>query len=146
MRTFSVFLFVLVLFLTGCYSFKGFSIDPTLETFRVDNFEVDPLASIAPPTAGIDFAQQLQDKIRGETRLKFKSEEPDIVFSGRIREFQVRAVAPLPGELSGANQLVISIVVDYTDNKNDQNNWQSSWTQFAEFDSNTDLLQCKASY
>ena len=124
----------------GCYSFKGFSIDPTIETFKVETFEVDPRASIAPPTAGLDFAQLLQDKIRNETRLKFKSEEPDILFEGRITEYDVRAVAPMPGELSASNQLVISINVSYTDPKNDKNDWTQTWTQYAEFSADQDLL------
>jgi Lipopolysaccharide-assembly len=129
-----------LLLFSGCYSFKGFSIAPELETFRVESFEIDPRASIAPPTAGIDFAQQLQDKIRNETRLRFKTEEPDIIFTGRIREFEVRAVAPRPGEVSAANQLLITVQVEYTDSKNEANNWQSQWTQYAEFDANADLL------
>jgi hypothetical protein len=128
------------LLLSACYSFKGFSIDPNLETFKVENFELSPLASIAPPTAGLDFAQQFQDKIRNETRLKYKSEEPDIMFSGTIRQFEVRAVAPRPGELSAANQLVIGIEVEYTNSKNEEQNWRQTWTQFAEFGADQDLL------
>jgi hypothetical protein len=137
----NIFLFLAIsVVISSCYSFKGFSIDPAVETFRVETFEIDPRASIAPPTAGIDFAQQLQDKIRAETRLRFKSEEPDIVYTGRIKEFEVRAVAPRPGEVSAANQLVITVQVDYVETKNEEKNWQSQWTQYAEFDANTDLL------
>jgi Lipopolysaccharide-assembly len=138
------FLLSFALFLSSCYTFKGFSIDPTLETFRVETFEVALTASIAPPSSGIDFAQQLQDKIRGETRLRYKSEESDITFSGRITEFEVRAVAPRPGETSAANQLSVSIEVVYSDSKNDQNNWKQTWTQFAEFDANQDLLSVQS--
>lgn len=132
--------FGLVLCLSGCYSFKGFSIDPTLETFKVETFDVALTASIAPPTAGIDFAQQLQDKIRNETRLRYKSEEPDIQFSGRISGYDVRAVAPRPGEVSAANQLAVRVDVTYSDLKNDQNNWTQSWEQYEEFGADQDLL------
>ncbi len=135
-----IFSLLIVLVINGCYSFKGFSIDPNLETFKVENFEIDPRAAIAPPTAGIDFAQQLQDKIRNETRLKFKSEEPDIQFAGRITQFDVRAVAPQPGELNASNQLVVGVEVEYLDSKNEQNNWKQSWSQFAEFSADQDLL------
>jgi hypothetical protein len=136
---------ILGLFGTSCYSFKGFSIDPLIETFQVVNFEVDQRASIAPATAGVDFAQRLQDKIRSETRLKYKAEESDILFEGRIKEFDVRAVAPKAGEQSSNNQLVITIQVTYTDNKNEKNNWEQSWTQFAEYGADQDLLSVQTS-
>lgn len=125
---------------SGCYSFKGFSIDPNIETFRVDNFQLSPSASIAPPTMGIEFAQKLSDKIRGETRLKLNTQAPDIIFEGKITGFSVRTVAPQPGEVAGANQLQITVEVDYTDTKNDVNNWKQSWTQQSEFPAEQDLL------
>jgi Lipopolysaccharide-assembly len=135
-----LFFILICTILVGCYSFKGFSIDPSVETFRVETFEIDPLASIAPPTAGIDFAQQLQDKIRNETRLKYKADESHIAFSGKIKRFEVLSVAPRAGELVAANQLVIAVEVSYIDQNNNANNWEYTTSQFVEFDPNTDLL------
>ena len=43
----------------GCYSFKGISIEPNVNTFFIQNFEV--LASSAPPTLAVDFTERLKD-------------------------------------------------------------------------------------
>ena len=65
-----------VLFLTGCYSLKGITIDPRVNTFSVSTFET--IAGNAPPTLGVDFSERLKDKMRSETRLQLKSTDADL--------------------------------------------------------------------
>jgi hypothetical protein len=100
---------------TGCYSFKGISIDPNIKTFAVRTFETS--APNAPPTLAIDFSEKLKDKVRTETPLNLKNEEPDCEFSGRISGFSVVPLAPKPGETVARNQLKIDVFVNYTINK-----------------------------
>jgi hypothetical protein len=102
---------VVFLFLTGCYSFKGISIDPNIQSFAVRTFETT--AQNAPPTLAIDFSERLKDKVRTETPLKLKNEEPDCEFSGRITGFSVIPLAPKPGETISRNQLKIDVFVNY---------------------------------
>lgn len=132
-------LFCLVL--NGCYSFKGISIDPNIKTFFVQNFE--NVAPNAPSTLAVDFTERLKDKVRTETPLTLKSENPDAEFSGRIVDFRVVAVAPQPGEVVARNKLEIRMQVNYTVNKEGA---EGSWTSerpfsfFAEFSNTDDLL------
>lgn len=124
----------------GCYSFKGISIDPDVNTFFVQNFE--SVAGNAPPTLALDFTEGLKDKIRSESRLVLNSEDPDVEFTGRITGFAVVPVAPKPGEVVALNQLKINVSVKYINNKNEKKSWPSERTKshFAEFSNTADLL------
>lgn len=128
------------LFLTsGCYTFKGISIDPNVNTFYVSNF--DNTAGNAPPTLALDFTERLKDKVRTESRLKLNDEKPDVEFKGTFRSYQVKIIAPKPGEVAALNQLEIVVEVSYTNNLNPEANWENRrFSHFAEFSSSQDLL------
>ena len=135
-------LVVTVFFLfSACYSFKGISIDPNIKTFAVRTFETT--AQNAPPTLAIDFSERLKDKVRGETPLSLKNDEPDCEFSGSISGFDVIPLAPKAGETVARNQLKITVKVNYIINKEGlkteypENGKDFSF--FSEFPSDSDL-------
>lgn len=136
----TIFLFLLLQLVSGCYSFKGISIDPDVKTFFIQNFE--NVTSNAPPTLALDFTERLKDKIRSESRLVLNNESPDVEFTGRITGYTVVPVAPKPGEVVSLNQLKISVSIKYINNKNEQKSWPSERTKshFAEFSNTADLL------
>jgi Lipopolysaccharide-assembly len=109
----------LLLLLTSCYSFKGISINPNANTFYVAPFEESIATEEFPPPAdlAIRFTERLKDKIRGESRLKFKDVDPDLDFTGKITKFTVSSEAPKQGEQSSFSRLTIGISVEYIDHK-----------------------------
>jgi len=126
---------------SGCYSFKGISIDPNIKTYFVQNFE--NVAPNAPPTLAVDFTERLKDKIRTETPLILKSEEPDAEFTGRIVDYRVVPLAPQPGEVVARNKLEIRMQVAYTVNKEGvEGSWpaERQFSFFSEFSNTDDLL------
>ncbi len=123
---------------TGCYSFKGATISPEVNTFFVKNF--DSRAPNAPANLPIQFTEALKDKIRSESRLRLKEEEPDVEFSGYISGFQVRAVAPKPDETVSQNQLVITVHVDFTNSKEEGKGFSQDKSFFLDFPTTSDLL------
>ncbi len=129
-----------VLFLTGCYSLKGITIDPRVNTFSVSTFET--IAGNAPPTLGVDFSERLKDKMRSETRLQLKSTDADVAFSGKVIDFRIVPVAPKPGELVELNQLVVVVQVSAENMKDEKIDWpkEKSFSHFAEFSNTADLL------
>jgi hypothetical protein len=131
---------VLLLATPGCYTFKGISIDPSVNTFSVRIFET--LATNAPPTLGVDFTERLKDKVRTETRLVLNTENPDVEFTGKITDFRVVPVAPRPGELVALNRLELRIRVAYTNNLDEKGGWpnERDFSHFAEFSNDVDLL------
>jgi hypothetical protein len=125
---------------SGCYTFKGISIDPNVNTFFVQNFE--NVAGNAPPTLGLDFGELLKQKIRTETRLRLLLDDPDITITGKVTEFRVQPVAPQPGELVAKNQLHVTLRIGYINNRDEKKGWPNEQDKrfFAEFDSDQDLL------
>jgi hypothetical protein len=123
-----------------CYSFKGISIDPDVNTFFVQNFEGQ--AAAAPPTLPLEFTERLKDKIRLESRLNLKNTDADVEFSGKVVEFRVVPVAPKPGEQVALNQLFIGVSVQFFNNKDNKKSWPTARTfrHFAEFDNTQELL------
>lgn len=131
----------LFLGLSGCYSFKGISIDPNIKSFFVQNFE--NVAPNAPPTLAVDFTERLKDKVRTETPLILKTEDADAEFTGRVVDYRVVPVAPKPGETVALNRLEIRYQINYTVNKEGiPGSWTSekTFSHFAEFSNETDLL------
>lgn len=141
MRLISFPILCCALLLTGCcYSFKGISIDPDVNTFFIQNFS--PEAPNAPPTLPVDFTERLKDKIRLESRLSLKNTDPDVEFTGKITDYRVVPVAPRPGETVALNRLEVGVSVQFINNKNEKKSWPAprSFRHFAEFDNNVDLL------
>ena len=123
-----------------CYSFKGISIDPDVNTFFVNNFETE--TPNAPPTLAVNFTESLKDKIRKESRLSLKNSGADVEFTGKVTDYRVVPVAPKPGELVSLNRLEVGFSVAFINHKNEKKSWTGARTfrHFAEFDTGKDLI------
>ncbi len=129
----------LTMCLQGCkYSFKGTSIDPDVETFSVDVFDLRVIN--APPTLGQDFSNELIEKIQRESRLNLADTDPDIYFEGAVNTFEVTAPSPEAGERTAFNRLNISIVVDFYEAKKDEKTWSQTFKYFFDFQTDENLL------
>lgn len=128
---------VFVIGLSGCYSFKGISIPPDINTFYVKNFinQTDN----APVDIEVVFSEALRTKIRNESRLKFQPENSDIVFSGEVTSYYISAEAPVAGNTVALNKLDIAVNVKYEDTKNEKNNYTRSFSFFKVYPSDQDL-------
>lgn len=124
--------------LVSCYSFKGISIPPDVSTFFVANLETRSTA--VPVSFPAQFAENLKNKIRNESRLVYKDVDPDISFAGTITDYRISPVAPKPGETASINRLDVSIEIQFTNAKNDKENWKQTFKHFADFSANQNLL------
>lgn len=129
-------LFVLCTF-SGCYTFKGFSIDPNTTSFFIKNLE--NRATLSQPSFAQELTEQIKNRIRSETRLAINAENPDVEFSGYIADYQVTAEAPNAQQGSALNRLRIVLHIDYKDNKNPKNNYSQDFAQFENFSANLTL-------
>lgn len=132
-----IILFSLSLLLTACYSFKGISIPPEVNTYYVSTFE--NRAGTAP--AGIEqlFSESLKEKIRNESRLKFTEDAPDIEFEGAISGYNVRSMSPTAGNETAFNRLNISISVNFTNTNNEEEDWKKTFSWYRDFTNDEDL-------
>lgn len=124
-------------FLQSCYSLKGYSIDPAVETYYVGNFKVT--AVNAPATIAQTLAESLKDKISRESRLQYNDEDPHLEFNGTIQSYNVTAVAPQPGERTAFNRLTINVSVDYINNLDIKDKWTKTFSHFEDFPSEQNL-------
>lgn len=136
-------LILVVVQLTGCgsctaYTFKGFSVDPSLETFRVANFTV--AAPNAPPNINQTYSESLKLKIARESRLTIDERNPDIQFGGSITRYNVSAVSPEPGEFAALQRLEITVQIDYTNFTDTEDKWTQPFSFFADFAPSQNLL------
>lgn len=126
-----------VLVFSGCYSFKGLSIDPSVKTFLVSNF--DNKAQLAPASLAQDFTERLRTRVRDEIRLKNEENEPDLEFSGSISSYLIATEAPKPGEGSATNILRMTVSVEHINHKNEKLNYKKDFPFEIRFDANTNL-------
>ncbi len=134
-------IFLWMLVLGSCYSFKGISIAPTISSFYVDNFQNS--AFNAPPDIGIQFSESFKEIVLNSTRLSYEEVSPDIEFSGALRSFSISSVAPERQENGGVgsalNRLTIVVEVEYFNNQDDEDTWKQTFSFFQDYDSQDDL-------
>jgi hypothetical protein len=128
---------------TACkvsYSFTGASISPTVKTFSVYYFP--NRAKLVNPNLSQLFTEGqngLQDKLIKQTSLSQVSDNGDLEFSGQITEYDVKPMNIQKGDIAAQNRLTISVKVKYTNNKDHEQDWEKSFTQYEDFDSNSSL-------
>ena len=137
-RTLLLTVLVVLSGLTSCYTFKGFSVDPELTTFRVVQFR--SVAPNAPPNIGQTFTESLKRKISRESRLLLNENNPDIQFDGTVSRYDVRAVSPEPGEFAALQRLEVTVNVEYTNFQDPDDAWSQPFSFFADFSPNQNLL------
>lgn len=132
-----LFLIIFLFTLQACYSFKGISIPPSINTFYVENFE--NRASNAPGTIDQVFSEALRTKIRNESKLTLVDQDPDIVFQGNISAYRITSEAPQEGNTISFNKLTINVQVEYINKANEKENWERGFSFFQDFASNADF-------
>lgn len=129
---------IALLFFQGCYSFRGTSIAPGVETYYVEQFRNN--ADNSPPALEVTLAEDLKEKIRSESRLILSEIDPDLEFKGTLVSFRVTSEAPAPGEVTAINRLTIITAIEYIDHTDEENNWKQNFSFFFDFPSTTDLV------
>lgn len=126
--------------LCSCYGFKGISIPPGIDTFLVDDFQLNfSSGSVFPANLELTFAENLRNRIRSESSLKYSEADPDIIFSGTILTYLTSPAAPVEGAETTLNRLDIQVQIVYEDVHDEENNWTKTFSGFQDFPS-TQLL------
>jgi hypothetical protein len=132
-------LLVTVLAFSGCYSFRGISIDyNVIKTYYVEQFIDNSLG--AQPALSQRLAEDLKEKIRTESRLVLNDVKPDIEFRGTIVRYDVTSEAPQPNEATALNRLTITTAIEYINNVDEDKGWKRNFSFFFDFPGTTDLV------
>lgn len=135
------FLIVMILAITvlgqgcGIYSFTGASISPDVKTVRVGIF-ANQAANVNPRLSQA-FTQKLKEKFVTETNLVMTNEEAqaDLNYNGYITLYDIASVASQGNETTAKNRLTIAVYVEFTNKKNEEQNFSQSFTRFQEYPS-----------
>lgn len=133
------FLFSILLVQSGCkiYSFTGASISPEVKSVSIAFFP--SYAALAPANMPQTFTEELRDKFVNQTNLDLLPTGGDILFEGFISDYRTQPVA-IQGNSAAQNRLTVTVSVTFVDTKNEANGFEKSFTRFADFDANVNLV------
>ena len=127
--------------MSGCtvkYSFSGASIPLDAKTVSVPYFPNN--APMVAPSLSATLTEQLQDKFARQTKLQLVDVGGDLAFEGEITNYTSTPSSVTAAETAAMNRLTITVKVKFANIYEPQNNYNKSFSAFAEYDA-TSLLQ-----
>ena len=121
----------------GVYSFTGASISPDVKTVQVDEFP--NYAQLVNPALTQTFTQGLQDLFLNQTNLSLTNNNGDLQFEGEISEYKITPAAITSGSTAAQNRLTIAVKVRFYNNKDEEQNFDKTFSHYQDFDRNRDL-------
>ncbi|MCM1030825.1 MAG: LPS assembly lipoprotein LptE [Oscillibacter sp.] len=120
------------------YSMTGASISPEVKTFSVDYFQNKALLVV--PYLSTLFTEKLKTYMRTKTSLKEMTDNNgDIRFSGEIVGYYQKPIDIQRDEIATSNRLTIEIRVKYINTKDDKYDFDSRFSNYADYDINADF-------
>lgn len=140
-------LILLLFFCSACkvnYTMSGASISPDIKTISVNSFQ--NFAALAPPTLSLTFTESVRNIVTSQTRLKMIPKGGDLVIEGKITGYNTTPVAVQSGGNTGQNtaaltRLTITVNVKFSNLIDEKQNFEQSFTQFADFSASSTLSQ-----
>lgn len=119
------------------YSLSGASIPENVKTVSIEYFENQ--AALTNPNFPQIITEALRDKFLTQTRLKLVNSDGDVHFRGVVTAYQSAPVAVGGNDQASLNRLTISVVVSYENKLNEDQNFNQSFTRFADFAASQNL-------
>jgi hypothetical protein len=114
------------------YSFSGASVSPDVKSYTIYNFvNRVPLN----PTLSDYFVEQLRNKLTRQTSLDYKNDGGDLEFEGSITGYDVNPIDIKSNNTAAQNRLTIKINVKFTNNKNHDQDFETEFSYYYDFDS-----------
>lgn len=133
---YSIFIFLLGMVFFSCkvnYSFTGASIPEDVKTVSVKTFQT--YAPLANANLTQSFTEALKDVFISQTNLNLVTRDGDLHFEGAITSYNVTSVAIQGNETAALNRLTITVKAIFINNKDEKQNFESSFTRYADFES-----------
>ncbi len=123
----------------GVYSFSGASISPDVKTFSVQYFP--NRASLVQPSLSQAITEKIKERFIAQTSLRQVDKEGDLQFEGYISDYKASPVAIQGTQTAALNRLTISVLVKFTNTKDSKQNFESTFTRYADYDSRQSLAE-----
>ena len=121
----------------GIYSFSGTSIQPDVNTVTIDFFEYKALR--VNPSLSNDMTEALRNQFRRMTRLEQVDVDGDMEIEGEITGYDVSTSSVTANEQAAQNRLTVSIKITFTNRKYPEDDFNKSFSQYADFDATQTL-------
>ena len=128
---------VLCLSACGIYSFSGTSIQPDVNSITINLFEYRAMR--VNPSLSNDLTEAIRNQFRRMTRLEQVEMDGDMELSGEITGYDVTAAAVTADEVAARNKLTVTVKVTFTDKKHPEEDFDKSFSSYAEYDSSSTL-------
>lgn len=116
---------------------RGSSVPEDVETASVQLFQ--NRAPLINPLLSQTFTESMKDRITSESRLIINDEMGDVDFSGEITGYDLRPMAIQANAVSAETRMTITVRVRFRNFKNPQQNWESSFSAFSDFESSQNI-------
>lgn len=127
---------------SGCkpvFTLNGAALDYTVyKTVHISDFPIRA-ALVYAPLQQI-FENQLLDYVQRNTRLQTTDGASDLVLEGEITGYNLTPQAVTEDAYASKTRLTINVRVKYTDNLNDKNNVDQTFSAYRDFDANELLI------
>jgi hypothetical protein len=128
-----------LIIITSCkmnYSFTGASISPEIKTVSIQFFSNQ--APLAQPILSQSFTESLRDVFISQTSLTLSAREGDLQIGGAITGYNTSIIGVSGGNNSQAtkNRLTITVNVKFINTKDEKQNYETSFSRFADYDAN----------
>ncbi len=141
-KTFKHYVLLIILALgfsaCGVYSFTGVSLSAEAKTVSVDYF--NNTAALNEPTLSQIFTDGLRDYFASQTSLDLIDRDGDLDLKGTIVDYNTRPMAITGDDKAALNRLTIRVKVSFVNFFDDTKNYETTFTQHADYDSSLDLL------
>ena len=129
----------ILILLTSCgmYSFNGASISSETKSVQIDYFSNS--SSMGKASLSDDIVEGLKDKFSNETNLTIINSDGDLFFKGSITSYSVMPIAIQADETAAKNRLTISVKVRFENKLDLDNNYDQSFSRYADYYSTTEL-------
>ena len=127
-------------FVAGCGIYSPYGAQTSgAETYSVAAFEmVTPLASAS---SALTLTEALRDRIQRQSTLRLVDAAGELQFSGEIVTWEISPVNVQGDETAASNRLTIGLAVHYENLKDPDLSFDRTFTRFADYSSDLDLLQ-----
>lgn len=132
----------LLLALSGCYSFRGTTLSPDIKSVTITNFTMGTAGG--PANMALQFNEKMKEYYQRNTSLALLPLNGDLQLEGSITAYEVTPAAPTANDQAALNRLSITIQVKFTNNKDEEKNFDQSFSFFKDFPQSQTLSQVES--
>lgn len=128
--------------LSGCYSFRGTTLSPDIKSVTIVNFTMGTAGG--PANMALQFNEKMKEYYQRNTNLALLPLNGDLQLEGAITGYEVTPAAPTANDQAALNRLTITIQVKFSNNKDEEKNFDQSFSFFKDFPQSQTLSQVES--